>query len=493
MGDKVRAKAEMRAAGVPLVPGHGRASRRSPRSRRRGRRARLPGAAEGDGGRRREGHAARRLGRTSSRTRSARRAPRRRRRSATARSTSRRRVVPARHVEIQVLCDADGGVLTLGERECSIQRRHQKLVEESPSPALDAGDARGDGGGRRARVPRRSATANAGTFEFLLGPDGAFYFIEVNCRLQVEHPVTELVTGIDIVREQLRIAAGEPLAADRPRAAARPRDRDPDQRRGSRARLRARARDDRRASGRRSGRACASTPHVERGRDDPAVLRLADREGDRLGRRPRRGDRPRRARARASSRSRASRRRASSRSTSSLARSSRAATTRPSSSPSWRAACRRSPGRMTAATSRKAARRHGALPPLPVGSHRPAARLAVRGRARRLRTSSSPRRSPGARRRSTSGSPRRRRRLARRPARYARAQHPAHRRLRARGGDGAARGGDQRGGRAGEALRDGGRGAARQRHPRPRRARGGGCMTPVDDALGRARRSCSSG
>ncbi|MGZ8688825.1 MAG: ATP-binding protein, partial [Gaiellaceae bacterium] len=121
-----------------------------------------------------------------------------------------RALVPARHVEIQVLCDTFGGVLTLGERECSIQRRHQKLVEESPSPALtpEAREAMEDAV-ERACV--RLGYVNAGTFEFLLGPDGAPHFIEVNCRLQVEHPVTELTTGIDIVRQQVRIAAGERL------------------------------------------------------------------------------------------------------------------------------------------------------------------------------------------------------------------------------------------------------------------------------------------
>ncbi len=119
-------------------------------------------------------------------------------------------IAPARHVEIQVLCDADGGVLTLGERECSIQRRHQKLIEESPSPGID--DA-----AREAmevdvtRSCRAIGYLNAGTFEFLVGPDGSYHFIELNARLQVEHPVSELVTGIDIVREQLRIAAGEQL------------------------------------------------------------------------------------------------------------------------------------------------------------------------------------------------------------------------------------------------------------------------------------------
>jgi acetyl-CoA carboxylase, biotin carboxylase subunit len=122
-------------------------------------------------------------------------------------------VAPARHVEIQVLCDADGRVLTLGERECSIQRRHQKLIEESPSPALDAA-TREEMEAAAERACRAIGYRNAGTFEFLLGADRSFYFIELNARLQVEHPVTEATTGIDIVREQLRIAAGMPLTLE---------------------------------------------------------------------------------------------------------------------------------------------------------------------------------------------------------------------------------------------------------------------------------------
>lgn len=121
-----------------------------------------------------------------------------------------RALTGVRHVEIQILADAKGNVIHLGERECSIQRRHQKLIEESPSPALDK-SLRARMGEAAVKIVQATGYVNAGTVEFLLDSHLNFYFLEVNTRLQVEHPVTELVTGVDIVKEQLRIASGRAL------------------------------------------------------------------------------------------------------------------------------------------------------------------------------------------------------------------------------------------------------------------------------------------
>jgi acetyl-CoA carboxylase, biotin carboxylase subunit len=208
MGDKALAKQEMRAAGVPLVPGTEGAT--GPEEARAaaeelGFPVLLKAAAGGGGKGMRlvsdpddlhdafqraaaEAHAA--FGDGTLYVEKA--------------------ITPARHVEIQVLCDNYGTVLTCGERECSIQRRHQKLIEESPSPALDAA-LREEMEAAAERACLYIGYRNAGTFEFLVGPDGSFSFIELNARLQVEHPVTELVTSLDIVRQQVRIAAGERL------------------------------------------------------------------------------------------------------------------------------------------------------------------------------------------------------------------------------------------------------------------------------------------
>ena len=208
MGDKVLAKEAMRAAGVPLVPGSDGAAGVS-ELREAAVQAGFPvllKASAGGGGK-----GMRLVGSEDELDAAF--------ASASAEAEAafgdgsiyvEKAISPARHVEIQVLCDDKGNVLTLGERECSIQRRHQKLIEESPSVALDP-ERREAMESAVERACEAIGYRNAGTFEFLVGPDGGFYFIEVNCRLQVEHPVTELVTGIDIVREQVKIASGEAL------------------------------------------------------------------------------------------------------------------------------------------------------------------------------------------------------------------------------------------------------------------------------------------
>jgi acetyl-CoA carboxylase, biotin carboxylase subunit len=209
MGDKARAKAEMRAAGVPLVPGtEGTATAEAARAAadELGYPVLLKAAAGGGGRGMRlvedPADLANLYDRASSEAQSA---------FGDGTLYVEKVITPARHVEIQVLCDNHGHVLTCGERECSIQRRHQKLIEESPSPALDAG-LREEMEAAAERACRHIGYRNAGTIEFLVGPDGSFSFIEMNTRLQVEHPVTELVSSIDLVREQVRVAAGERLA-----------------------------------------------------------------------------------------------------------------------------------------------------------------------------------------------------------------------------------------------------------------------------------------
>jgi acetyl-CoA carboxylase biotin carboxylase subunit len=219
MGEKTAARRVAEAVGVPVVPGYGAGLADAREAARIAERIGYPillKAAAGGGGKGirfvhgpDELEAALRLARSEAQ-------------GAFGDSTVylEKAVAPARHIEVQIFGDAHGNVIHLGERECSIQRRHQKLIEESPSPALDEA-LRARITGAAVRLARAVGYVNAGTCEFLLGPDGSFYFLEVNARLQVEHPVTELRTGIDLVREQFRVAAGFPLSVTQEQVAFR--------------------------------------------------------------------------------------------------------------------------------------------------------------------------------------------------------------------------------------------------------------------------------
>ena len=211
MGDKAKAREVMEQAGVPTIPGSRGVLRTEQEALSLARKIGYPimiKAAAGGGGR------GMRIARSEEEIRSAYQAAMGEAKTAfdVADVYLEKYIDDPRHIEFQILGDEHGHVLHLGERECSIQRRHQKLIEESPSTALSPKLRK-----RMAELALRGARAvnyqNAGTMEFLLTPDGRFYFIEMNTRIQVEHPVTEMVTGIDLIKEQIRIAAGEPLTS----------------------------------------------------------------------------------------------------------------------------------------------------------------------------------------------------------------------------------------------------------------------------------------
>src|SRR6058998_2699486 len=209
MGDKTEARRRMLAAGLPVVPGTTTLLRDPIEARKEAKRLGYPvllKAAAGGGGK-----GMRRVA-GDAEVEAAFQAARREAQKAFGDGSMyvEKYLERPRHIEIQILADHRGRVAALGERECSIQRRHQKLIEESPSMAVSPA--------LRRRLSEAATTAagavgyvSAGTIEFLLTPAGEFYFLEMNTRLQVEHPVTELVYGVDIVREQLRIAAGQPM------------------------------------------------------------------------------------------------------------------------------------------------------------------------------------------------------------------------------------------------------------------------------------------
>jgi len=209
MGNKAAAKRRMIEAGVPCVPGYQGADQSDGNLEKEARKIGLPvmvKAAAGGGGR------GMRLVTQDIELLEAIRTARTEAESAfgSGELILEKAVVDARHVEIQVFADAHGNVIHLGERDCSVQRRHQKVIEEAPSPAVNR-DLRESMGAAAVAAARTIGYRGAGTVEFLLGADGAFYFLEMNTRLQVEHPVTEAITGLDLVEWQLRVARGEPL------------------------------------------------------------------------------------------------------------------------------------------------------------------------------------------------------------------------------------------------------------------------------------------
>ena len=209
MGNKAAAKRRMIEAGVPCVPGYQGADQSDGNLEAEARRIGLPvmvKAAAGGGGR------GMRLVERESDLLEAIRTARTEAESAfgSGELILEKAVVDARHIEIQVFADAHGNVIHLGERDCSVQRRHQKVIEEAPSPAVDPG-LRDRMGAAAVAAARTIGYRGAGTVEFLLGANGAFYFLEMNTRLQVEHPVTEAITGLDLVEWQLRVARGERL------------------------------------------------------------------------------------------------------------------------------------------------------------------------------------------------------------------------------------------------------------------------------------------
>lgn len=206
MGDKVEARRRMQEAGVPLIPGwDGGAGTPAAAAAAIGYPILVKAAAGGGGkGMRRVDRPEELEAALEAASQEAQKA------FSDGRVYLEKYVTSPRHVEIQVFGDHHGSVVHLFERECSIQRRHQKIVEESPSPALDP-ELRRRMGEAAVAAARAIGYRNAGTVEFILDTDGQFYFLEVNTRLQVEHPVTEWVTGLDLVRLQVRIAAGEPL------------------------------------------------------------------------------------------------------------------------------------------------------------------------------------------------------------------------------------------------------------------------------------------